>query len=245
MKHHCPARVLPIRSTRSIISTGEWAFHRDGTQSRTSIPDGVYTPIQMEKSLQQRIDEAVREYISIVPYDLRWPDLFEAEADFLRRTLPRRLVRRIEHFGSTAVPALAAKPIIDILIEVTGLQETQEQIVPILTSRGYDYFWRTDVQPPYAWFIKRDSEQRRTHHLHFVEADSALWERLLFRDYLRSHADVAQQYEALKRRLAAEYGANRSGYTEAKTDFIRDIERRARTEKAATHEPDRFWLASS
>lgn len=176
--------------------------------------------ISMEKSLQQRIDEAVRESISIVSYNPGWPGQFEAEADFLRRTLPQRLLRRIEHFGSTAVPALAAKPIIDILIEVTSLDETQEQIVPILTSQGYEYFWRTDVQPPYAWFIKRDSEQRRTHHLHFVEADSALWERLLFRDYLRRFPEEARRYAELKVSLADEFPNDRVAYARGKTGFI-------------------------
>jgi GrpB-like predicted nucleotidyltransferase (UPF0157 family) len=182
----------------------------------------------MDKTLQQRIDEAVRETVSIVPYDPRWPDLFEAEADFLRRTLPQRLLRRIEHFGSTAVPALAAKPIIDILIEVTDADETQEHIVPILTSHGYDYFWRTDVQPPYAWFIKRDPEQRRTHHLHFVEADSMLWERLLFRDYLRRYPDEARRYAELKLSLADEFPNDRVAYSQGKTEFIVAVTEKAR-----------------
>jgi GrpB-like predicted nucleotidyltransferase (UPF0157 family) len=180
----------------------------------------VLPRISMEKSLQQRIDEAVRESISIVPYDPRWPALFEAEADFLRRILPQRLLRRIEHFGSTAVPALAAKPIIDLLIEITSLEETKEHIAPVLVSLGYDYFWRTDVQPPYAWFIKRDSEQRRTHHLHFVEADSALWERLLFRDYLRRFPEEARRYAELKVSLANEFPNDRVAYAQGKTGFI-------------------------
>jgi len=182
----------------------------------------------MEKSLQQRIDEAVRESISIVPYDPRWPALFEAEADYLRRTLPQRLVRRIEHFGSTAVPALAAKPIIDILIEATSLEETQEHIVPILTSQGYEYFWRTDVQPPYAWFIKRDHQHRRTHHLHFVEADSVLWERLLFRDYLRQFPDEARRYAELKGSLAEAFPNDRVAYAQGKTEYIAAITEKAR-----------------
>lgn len=182
----------------------------------------------MEKSLQQRIDEAVRETITVVPYDSGWPGLFEAEADFLRRTLPRHLLRRIEHFGSTAVPALAAKPIIDILIEVTSLEETQKHIVPMLTVQRYDYFWRTDVQPPYAWFIKRDPEHRRTHHLHFVEANSALWERLLFRDYLRLFPDEARRYAELKVSLANEFPNDRVAYSQGKTEFIIAVTEKAR-----------------
>jgi GrpB-like predicted nucleotidyltransferase (UPF0157 family) len=89
----------------------------------------------VEKNLRQRIEEAIREDISIVPYDPEWPGLFETEADFLRRTLPSSLIRRIEHFGSTAVPALAAKPIIDILIEVVSLEETQKRLQDFSWSR--------------------------------------------------------------------------------------------------------------
>ncbi len=182
----------------------------------------------MEKSLQQRIDEAIRENVSIVPYDSEWPSLFETEADFLRRILPQRLLRRIEHFGSTAVPALAAKPIIDLLIEVTSLEETQEHIVPILVSHRYDYFWRTDVLPPYAWFIKRDSEHRRTHHLHFVEADSPLWDRLYFRDYLRRFPDEARRYGELKAILASKFPNDRVAYAEGKTACIIAVTEKAR-----------------
>jgi GrpB-like predicted nucleotidyltransferase (UPF0157 family) len=184
----------------------------------------------LEKDLQQRIEEATREEISIVPYDPQWPDSFETEAQFLRGTLPQSLIGRIEHFGSTAVLGLSAKPIIDILIEVAGLRETQKHIVPILTSKGYDYFWRTDIQPPYAWFIKRDSAGRRTHHLHFVEADSKLWDRLLFRDYLRQFPDAAKRYSELKVTLAKKFPNNRVAYTEGKAPFILEL-----TEKASQY----------
>src|SRR6266511_2561876 len=92
------------------------------------------------KTLEQRIEEAIREEISIVPYDSEWPALFRNEAMHLRSTLPRLLVGRIEHFGSTAVPGLAAKPIIDVLVEVTDLQATRERIAPALEAQGYDYF---------------------------------------------------------------------------------------------------------
>lgn len=184
----------------------------------------------MEKSLAQRIEEAIREEVLIVPYNPEWPALFEREAESLRRMLPASLIGRIEHFGSTAVPGLAAKPIIDILVEVRTLQETRKVIVPLLKSEGYDYFWRTDSQPPYAWFIKRDSESKRSHHIHMVEADSKLWERLNFRDYLREFPDEAKRYEELKRTLAAKYANDRIAYTEGKTEFVVSV-----TERAGQH----------
>jgi GrpB-like predicted nucleotidyltransferase (UPF0157 family) len=182
----------------------------------------------VKKSLEQRIEEAVREEVSIVPHNSEWPMLFESEAGFLRRYLPGLLIRRIEHFGSTAVPGLAAKPIIDILVEVTSLEETKKQIVPLMESADYDYFWRTDVEPPYTWFIKRDSEGNRTHHLHMVEADSELWDGLYFRDYLREFSDEARRYEELKKSLAERHANDRVAYTEGKTQFIVALTERAK-----------------
>lgn len=182
----------------------------------------------MKRSLEQRIEEAVREEIEIVPYDPEWPFLFGKESEFLRSKLPASLITRIEHFGSTAVPCLAAKPIIDILVGVTSLDETRKGIVPLLESEGYDYFWRADVHPPYAWFIKRNSEGKRTHHIHMVEADSKLWERLYFRDYLREFPDEAKRYEELKKALSEKHPNDRIGYTKAKTEFIVSMTERAK-----------------
>lgn len=182
----------------------------------------------MKKSLEQRIEEAICEEISIVPYNPKWPVLFEKESDFLRQNLPASLITRIEHFGSTAVPGLAAKPIIDILVEVASLDETQKQIVPLLESEGYDYFWRTDSAPPYAWFIKRDSEGNRTHHIHMVEADSKLWEQLYFMDYLREFPVEAKHYEELKQSLSEKYPNDRIAYTKGKAEFIESVTEKAK-----------------
>ena len=178
----------------------------------------------MAKTLDERIHRAVHEDVSIVPYDPEWPRLFLEEKEHLLACLPREFIGRIEHFGSTAVPGLAAKPIIDMLVEVTSLEEARLRIVPILESQGYDYFWRPtwgdDTPPFYAWFIKRDSSGKRTHHIHMVESHFEHWERLLFRDYLTAHPDVAGEYQRLKMRLAAEYPNDRVAYTKGKTDFI-------------------------
>ena len=188
----------------------------------------------MKKSLEQRIEEAIREEISIVPYNPVWSILFEREAAFLQSKLPGSLVSRIEHFGSTAIPGLAAKPVIDILVQVGSLEETKKVIAPLLASEGYDYFWRTDTPSPYAWFIKRDSEGKRTHHLHMVEADSELWDRLYFRDYLKEFPDEAKRYEELKLSLAEEYPNDRIAYTEGKTEFVVRL-----TEKAKRYYAER------
>jgi len=168
----------------------------------------------------------VKEEVTIVPYDPGWPESFRREKEHLLSSLPDDLIRRIEHFGSTAVPGLAAKPIVDIMVEVTDLDATKTCIVPVLEAQGYEYFWRPthgDNGPPfYAWFIKRDPRSGvRTHHIHMVEGSfTEHWERLLFRDCLIEHPSVARQYEVLKLRLASASPQDRVAYTRGKTDFI-------------------------
>jgi len=186
---------------------------------------------RMKKSLQQRIEDAVREEIQIVAYDPSWPGQFAEEEAFLRSRLPEGMVVRIEHFGSTAVPGLAAKPVIDILAEVRSLDEARVCIAPILESEGYEYFWRPEFEGPpyYAWFIKRNASGTRTHHIHMVEADSRLWIRLYFRDYLREFPGEAQRYSALKRALAAQFPGDRVGYTRGKSEYINSVTRKAQS----------------
>ena len=109
------------------------------------------------ETLEQKVARVLREEIAIVPYDPAWPEMFRREKEHLRACLPRDLVGRIEHFGSTAVPGLAAKPIVDMLVEVRSLEETKGRIVPVLEAQGYDYFWRPTIgdEPPfYAWFLE-------------------------------------------------------------------------------------------
>lgn len=172
-----------------------------------------------------------REHVEIAPYDPRWPGLFAREKAHLLAVLSGDVVRRIEHFGSTAVPNLAAKPIVDMLVEVSALDAVKARVVPVLESEGYDYIWRPtsgdDVPPWYAWFIKRDSAGVRTHHIHMVEADFPQWESLAFRDYLRAHPGAGAEYAALKRRLASEFPNDRTAYTEGKSKFIARITARA------------------
>jgi GrpB-like predicted nucleotidyltransferase (UPF0157 family) len=186
------------------------------------------------ETLEQRIRRVVREEVSIAPYDPRWPDSFRREKEHLLSCLPVDLVRRIEHFGSTAIPGLAAKPIVDILVEVTTLQAARERIAPLLESQGYDYFWRPthgdDGPPFYAWFIKRDpGTGARTHHIHMVEGHfTEHWDRLLFRDYLIEHPEVAKEYEALKVRLASAASQDRVAYTHGKTELVVRVTEKAK-----------------
>ena len=176
------------------------------------------------ETLEDRIKRVLRDEVSIVPYDPAWPRMFEEEKKHLNGCFPRDLIRRIEHFGSTAIPGLAAKPIVDMLVEVGSLEETKARIAPVLEAQGYDYFWRAthgeDGPPFYAWFIKRNSAGVRSHHVHMVESDFEHWDRLLFRDYLIEHAEIAKEYQTLKYALARDYPDDRVAYTNGKSEFV-------------------------
>jgi len=155
--------------------------------------------------------------VEIIPYDSGWPDRFAAEQVLLDAALAPWLVAAIEHIGSTAVPHLAAKPVIDIMAPVRDLASSLPAIAAAARA-GYAYFpYRADVM---HWFCK-PSPQRRTHHLHLVPYGSVLWhERLAFRDALRTDPALAAEYAALKRHLAHVHRDDREAYTEAKGPFV-------------------------
>ena len=163
--------------------------------------------------------------IVIVESNPNWTLLFEQEAACLRK-LDQNLITRIEHFGSTAVPGLAAKPIIDILVGVRSLVEARVMISGLETL-GYAY-WSNNPDPQRMFFVKGfPPKGPRTHHIHMVEPDSALWERLLFRDYLCQHPDEAARYAQLKRQLA-QRSTDREAYTSGKTEYIQSVMQKAR-----------------
>ena len=181
----------------------------------------------------ERIAELTREPIAITPYDPAWPARYATEELRLKSVLPGELCSRIAHIGSTAVPGLSAKPIIDIQVEVTDLERVRSQVVPVMQQLGYEFIWRPTMgerAPFYAWFIGRDERGQRTFHVHMVEPDQATADRLLFRDFLRAHPEVARQYEALKQGLATAHPADRAAYTHAKTPFIAEVLQRARAQ---------------
>lgn len=179
------------------------------------------------ETIEEKVRRLMAEDVAIVDYNASWPEMFRQEAAHLRTCLPPEVIGRIEHFGSTAVPGLAAKPIIDMLVEVHSLEETRKRVVPILTAQGYDYLWRPtwggDIPPFYAWFIKRNAAGERTHHLHMIERDFEHWERLRFRDYLVAHPDEAREYGKIKQALAERYPRNRVAYSNGKSAFIERI----------------------
>jgi GrpB-like predicted nucleotidyltransferase (UPF0157 family) len=166
--------------------------------------------------------------IGIVEYDPRWPDLFEEEKARLR-SAAGTLLAAIEHIGSTAVPGLAANPIIDIMGGVRDLGEVT-RYVAALEGLGYEYVPQYEAFIPERRYFRKPTtgHSPRTHHLHVVELPSDFWRRhLLFRDYLRTHPLALREYADLKRRLASVYGDDGGGYTDAKRPFIESILGRA------------------
>lgn len=184
------------------------------------------------ESLEEKIARVVREHVEICPYDPAWPGMFAAEKAHFLACLPRDLILQVEHYGSTAVPGLDAKPVVDMLVLVRDLETIREKVPPVLEAQGYDYFWRPtsgDYTPPfYAWFIKRDPQGQRTHHIHMVESGFPQCQGLVFRDYLREFPETARAYARLKRKLAAAYPGDRVAYTREKTGFIRHHTQKAR-----------------
>lgn len=153
--------------------------------------------------------------IEIVEYDPAWPDLFATERE---RIEPLLGGAEIHHFGSTAVPGLAAKPIIDMIALVGDLDT---HIAPLTASAGYQFPRAFNATLAHRRFLCYPSASVRTHHLHLVDQPAELERRLSFRDHLRTDSALAVEYVTLKRALAERHREDREAYTEAKTMFIR------------------------
>jgi GrpB-like predicted nucleotidyltransferase (UPF0157 family) len=149
-----------------------------------------------------------------------WAEAFEKEKAHLHELL-RDIALDIQHTGSTSIPGLSAKPIIDILMAVRSLSDISK-IQTTLEKAGYEYRENgsNDIQ---KLFVK-GSEERRTHYLHITELGSTEWKNsLAFRDYLRSSPEETRRYEGLKLKLAAQYPDNRGMYTKGKKAFFEEI----------------------
>jgi GrpB-like predicted nucleotidyltransferase (UPF0157 family) len=173
------------------------------------------------------VARARAEPVVLAEPDPAWAEAFVAECARLRARFADIPIGRIEHVGSTAVPGLVAKPIVDMLIEVPDLRTVHERMAPALEAAGYEYFWRPagpgEAGVVYAWFIRRDASGARTHHLHMLPPGSPHWDRVRFRDILRARPDLAAEYAGVKRKAAARHRNDRSAYARAKGRFIRRI----------------------
>jgi GrpB-like predicted nucleotidyltransferase (UPF0157 family) len=166
--------------------------------------------------------------VRIVDYDPRWPGMYEDERKRIVESAGDWLVA-IEHLGSTSVPGLAAKPVIDMVAAVATLDDAKKIIEP-LRALGYDYVPEYEVELPERRYFRkgRRGAEGDKYHLHVVELGSEFWLRhLAFRDYLRHHPEAVREYAELKRRLAIKHGTDVDAYTDAKSGFIRGIEQKA------------------
>jgi GrpB-like predicted nucleotidyltransferase (UPF0157 family) len=160
------------------------------------------------------------EEVHLSPYDPTWPAQFEREARVLAEALGPHLTGGLHHVGSTAVPGLTAKLVIDIMAGVTDLASAWP-CVALLTDLGYCYaLHRPDVM---HWFCK-PNPARRTHHLHLVPTGSPRFTDVLaFRDYLRTHPAAAEDYAKVKQQLATQHAHDRDAYTNGKNTIVAAI----------------------
>lgn len=165
-------------------------------------------------------DPIIGEPIRLVSYVPTWPAQFEEERAVLEDAIGPRVTGGIHHVGSTAVPNLDAKPIIDILVGVESLKVSRACFGPLAKL---DYLYAPYRVDEMHWFCK-PHPSRRTHHLHLIPTDSKRFgDELAFRDRLRANPKTAEKYAALKHALAERFAKNREAYTDAKTDFIRRV----------------------
>ncbi len=166
--------------------------------------------------------------VAIVDYCPGWPISFLSEKRRLEAALHHIPVQSIDHIGSTAVPGLAAKPIIDMLIQVSKKTHIAH-IIDGICKEDYHYIPQPDSPPPHMMFVKGYTHmgfEGQAFHIHVRYPGD--WDELCFKKYLIQHPGAAREYEALKRELAVKFRNYRDQYTEAKTDFVNAVCEKAR-----------------
>jgi GrpB-like predicted nucleotidyltransferase (UPF0157 family) len=215
-----PSHEVPSRFSGEFAAQGNplwWGAASPGLQRFS-----MFANVHVDPSAKGFQDDVL-----LLPSDPAWPAEYERMAEWLRSRLGADIALRIEHYGSTAIPGLPAKPIIDILVQIPSFNEGRQHAIPALDSETWEYWWYGE----HMVFFKRKAVMgERTHHVHLAPAGHSLWKGLAFRDYLRDHPDDTARYAALKQRLAVSHQRDREGYTQAKTAFVQEI-----NEKALVH----------
>ncbi len=164
------------------------------------------------------------EKVEIAAYDESWVVAFMKEREMLNSAIGEYVTGSIEHVGSTSVPGLAAKPIVDIQVGVAGLDESRPAFGS-LEAIGYSYY--DSVCSHVMHFFDKRAPGKQPYNLQLIPYHSDCWKmRIAFRDYLRTHPNVAQEYAALKRELARRFRFDRDAYGEAKHSFIGGVVRK-------------------
>lgn len=163
--------------------------------------------------------------VKVVPHDLRWRDAFDTEAGHVAAALGENIVA-VHHIGSTAIPGIYAKPVIDLLVEVKDIIEVDAQ-GSAMEALGYEVMGEFGI-PGRRYFRKDGPGGIRTHQIHtFVAGSPEVKRHLAFRDYMIAHPGEALMYSELKRKLAEEHPRNMDGYIDGKDAFIKEMDRRA------------------
>jgi GrpB-like predicted nucleotidyltransferase (UPF0157 family) len=169
--------------------------------------------------------------VEVVPHDPRWRDSFQAEAKHIAAALGAHVVA-IHHIGSTAIPGVHAKPVIDLLVEVDNIEAIDPRSSG-MESIGYEVMGEFGI-PGRRYFRKDDRHGTRTHQVHAFQAGSGeVVRHLVFREYMMAHPAEAQRYSELKRKLAEEYPWDMDGYIDGKDGFIQEMDRRAAAWRSA------------
>ena len=172
--------------------------------------------------------------VFVVPFDPAWAERYRSEAEELARIIGENLIA-IHHIGSTAIPGIVAKPIVDMLVVVRDIARV-DALDAQMIARGYDPRGENGI-PERRYYVKGFQGQR-SHHLHvYAEGSPQVARHLAFRDYLIAHSEQARAYSDLKVALAARFPEDARMYSEGKAEFIRDVERRALEWAVRRHDP--------
>lgn len=193
----------------------------------------------MAKSLDEMTNEELWKLFPIIisQPNPAWKDSYAKEKVIIEEKIGTDNIVRISHIGSTAVPNLPAKPIVDILLEIETNTDL-DQLIAALRGLGYIYSPQPNNPPPHMMFMKGytpEGFKGQVYHLHVRYSGD--WDELYFRDYLSSHSDAAKRYAELKLNLKEKYEFDRDGYTAAKTDFIKNLTKLARDEMPDKYRP--------
>jgi GrpB-like predicted nucleotidyltransferase (UPF0157 family) len=165
------------------------------------------------------------ERVEVVAWDRTWAQRFAEQQHAVETLLAGVLAGPVQHIGSTSVPGLAAKPVIDLLATVSSLEQARA-LVPELSAAGW-LFWPDDPNQGYRLWFLRPTPEARTHHLHVIQdGDPHAVALVAFRDALRADESLRGQYAALKHDLAKKHREDRNAYSNAKSDFVDQALRR-------------------
>ena len=165
--------------------------------------------------------------VELVEHNPEWKTIFEKEKVAILGVLDNNIVLRIEHFGSTSIPGIKAKPYIDIIIEIPKELLFDEGIIEKLREIGYTYFKvperdNIDAYMSFGKGYNLDGKKEQIFHIHMCPKENIMWSQIAFRDYLNANDERARQYEELKIKLGSQFKNDRGAYVLGKTDFIKE-----------------------